>query len=200
VRTQVPAGITLAQALRTRTLWLWSASIMMCSIGLFMPFVHLVPYATDAGLSERTGVFLMSLIGVGSLVGRFGLAGVGDRMPRTALLAALYAGMAAMLMVWLGSRGVLGLALFALIFGSCYGAFVALGPAMATDFFGARNVSGIIGFAYTGAGIGNLIGPSLAGYVFDATRSYAAPILIGGVCMLVAFGCAMALRRAPSYA
>lgn len=200
VRTQVPAGISLGQAFRTPTLWLWCASIMMCSVGLFMPFVHLVPYATDAGLSERTGVFLMSLIGVGSLVGRFGLAGVGDRMSRTSLLAALYAGMALMLAVWLGSSGVFGLALFALVFGSFYGAFVALGPAMATDFFGARNVSGIIGFAYTGAGIGNLIGPTLAGFAFDASGSYAAPIIVGMVCMLIALACAIALRRAPSYA
>ena len=182
--------------MRTRAFWLQWGAIFACSIGLFIPFVHLVPYARDAGHPETVAVFLVSLIGVGSMAGRFGLAGLADRVERGALHAALYAGMGAMLGFWLASSGVLALGIFAVLFGAFYGAFVALQPPLAMDLYGARNVSGVIGVLYTAAGVGNLLGPWLAGVAYDLTRSYAAPIVASIVLMLVAVGFALMLRRA----
>jgi MFS family permease len=40
------------------------------------------------------------------------------------------------------------------------------------DLFGARSISGILGTLYSGAALGNLLGPVLAGAVFDLTQSY----------------------------
>lgn len=197
---QAPRGITLREAFRTPVLWLQYGAITFCSIGLFIPFVHLVPYARDRGLDEATGVLLMGLIGVGSLVGRFGLAGLGDRVPRPLLLAAMYAGLGAMLLFWLASSGAFALAVFALVFGTFYGGFVALMPPLTMDWFGARNLAGIIGFLYTGAALGNLLGPWLAGVAYDLRASYTLPILVSAACMGIAFVLALASRRAPSYA
>jgi predicted MFS family arabinose efflux permease len=161
-----------------------------------MPFVHLVPYARDAGHPETTAVFLVSLIGVGSMVGRFGLAGLADRIERRALDAVVYASMAVMLGFWLASTGAVALGVFAVLFGAFYGAFVALQPPIAMDLYGARNVSGVIGVLYTAAGVGNLLGPWLAGVAYDLTRSYAVPIVGSIVLMLVAVVLATMLRRA----
>ncbi len=44
------------------------------------------------------------------------------------------------------------------------------------DLFGARAVAGIIGTLYSGAALGNLFGPVLAGSVFDHSGSYV-PVL-----------------------
>ncbi len=193
---QVAPGIRLGEAMRTRAFWLQWGAIFFCSIGLFMPFVHLVPYARDAGHPETTAVFLVSLIGVGSMVGRFGLAGLSDRIERRALDAVVYASMAVMLGFWLASTGAVALGVFAVLFGAFYGAFVALQPPIAMDLYGARNVSGVIGVLYTAAGAGNLLGPWLAGVAYDLTRSYAAPIVGSIVLMLVAVALAAMLRRA----
>jgi MFS family permease len=167
---QVAAGIALREAMRTRAFWLQWGAIFACSIGLFIPFVHLVPYARDAGHRETTAVLLVSLIGVGSMIGRFALGGLADRIERRALHAVLY--------------------------GAFYGAFVALQPPLAMDLFGGRNVAGVIGVLYTAAGVGNLLGPWLAGVAYDLTRSYAAPIVASIVMMLAAVALALALRRA----
>ncbi len=40
------------------------------------------------------------------------------------------------------------------------------------DLFGARAVSSILGTLYSGAAFGNLLGPVVAGAVFDRTGSY----------------------------
>ncbi len=61
---------------------------------------------------------------------------------------------------------------FALWFGLSYGGIVSLLPAICMDLFGARAVSGVIGALYSGAGIGNLLGPVMAGAVFDRTGNY----------------------------
>ena len=45
--------------------------------------VHLSPYAQDAGYSEAQGVTLVSLIGLGSLLGRFTTPGSAAPPPGT---------------------------------------------------------------------------------------------------------------------
>jgi hypothetical protein len=38
---------------------------------VFVPFVHLVPYARDHGVAPSSAVLLLGVIGVGSTAGRF---------------------------------------------------------------------------------------------------------------------------------
>ena len=137
----------------------------------------------------------MSLIGLGSLLGRFTIGGIADRLGRTPSLAVMYVGLGAMLILWWLATQYWLLALFALSFGAFYGGFVALAPSIVMDLYGPRAVSGIIGFLYTGPGIGTLIGPPLAGAAFDALGSYSAPILAAAALSFVAAGIVLLLMR-----
>jgi OFA family oxalate/formate antiporter-like MFS transporter len=110
-------------------------------------------------------------------------------------LAAMYAGLGAMLLVWWVASGWWLLALFAVVFGVCYGAYVALTPTIVMDLYGQRAVSGIIGCLYTGAGIGTLLGPWLAGAAYDALGAYDLPILAGAALSFVAAGVVLPLMR-----
>jgi MFS family permease len=80
-------------------------------------------------------------------------------------------------LVWWAAGGYVALAVFALWIGLAYGGIVSLLPALCMDFFGARAVSGIIGTLYSGAAVGNLLGPWAAGVVFDRSGSYAGVIV-----------------------
>jgi predicted MFS family arabinose efflux permease len=66
--------------------------------------------------------------------------------------------------------------------GLSYGGIVSLMPAMCMDLYGARSVASSIGTLYTGAALGNVAGPWIAGRVFDANGSYA--MVIGGCAVL----------------
>ncbi|HYR35247.1 MAG TPA: MFS transporter [Burkholderiales bacterium] len=189
------SGIPLRRAMRTPAFWFIYASLVLSCVGLFVPMVHLGPYAQDAGYSEAQGVTLVSLIGLGSLLGRFTVGGIADRLGRLPSLAAMYVGLGVMLVVWWSSTAWWLLALFALVFGICYGAYVALVPTIVMDLYGARSVSGIIGTLYTGAGIGTLLGPWLAGAAFDAFGSYALPILAAAALSFLAALCVAPLVR-----
>jgi MFS family permease len=182
-------GSGLKQAAKTRPFWLLYASLVASCIGLFVPMVHLGPFAQDAGYSAAQGVTLVSLIGLGSLVGRFTIGGVADRMGRLPALAAMYAGLGAMLIVWWAASAWWLLALFALLFGAFYGGYVAVVPTIVMDLYGARAVSAIIGWLYTGAGVGTLLGPWLAGVAYDLLGTYDLPILLGALFSFIAAGC-----------
>jgi MFS family permease len=170
-------GATLGAALRSQQFWLLYVVAFLICIGFFVPMVHLAPYAHDRGYSAAQGVTLVSLLGLGSLLGRFAVGGIADRLGHMRSLVAIAAGLGLMFLLWWFAPSYWALAVFAVLFGSLYGGFVALAPTICMDLFGARNVAGIIGCLYTAAGFGTLIGPTVAGAAFDAYGSYSAPIL-----------------------
>jgi len=185
-------GTPLAAALRSRSfLWLYA----MCVLGapaMFIPFAHLSAAARDLGVADAQAVGLVGLIGIGSLTGRFAIGALADRVGRPLTLVLVEASLGLSMLLWLAAGGYPALALFALWMGLSYGGIVSLMPALCMDLFGARAVSSIIGALYTGAALGNLGGPWLAGRVFDASGSYAA--VIGGCALLSALATIAAWR------
>jgi MFS family permease len=179
-------GYSLRQAVASRPFILLYASLITIWIGASIPFVHLVPYAEDCGLSHGTAVTIFGLVGIGSIAGRFLLGRAADRIGLRFLLAAVFAGVALMQLWWLAAATAWQLAMFAFVFGVCYGGFVALYPALIVAYFGNRNVSGIMGVLYTGGAAGSFLGPKLAGDAFDAFGSYTIPIAIGAACAVLA--------------
>jgi MFS family permease len=171
-----PAGMSLKEAVRTRRFIGLYAGCLISSFGLFVPFVHLVPYAIDHGASASSAALLLGMIGIGSTVGRFFLGGLADRIGRQLSLLATFVGLAVSLLIWAFSTSLWPLAIFALLYGTCYGGFVALLPALLTDYFGGRHIASIIGALYTCVAIGTLVGPSAAGLAYDLSHSYAVPI------------------------
>ena len=187
-------GISVRDALQARPFWLLYFGTFCTSLGLFIPFVHMVPFSNDLGLPTATGVMLFSLIGFGSTVGRFLVGGIADRLGRRQSLAGMYAGFAAMFLWWLFADSVWELVVFTLLFGTCYGGFVALLPALTADYFSGPNMSGIIGALYTSVAVGSLCGPTLAGYMFDLNQSYTIPIIVSTFFALCSMGSALLLK------
>jgi len=194
-RAARPAGTSISEAIRSRQFVSLYAACLICSFGVFVPFVHLVPYALDHGVAPSLAVLLLGVIGVGSTAGRFFLGGLADRMGRRLALLAMFVGMALALAVWAFSTAFWSLAIFAFAYGVFYGGWVAVLPAVVMDYFGGRNVSGIIGVLYTSVAFGTLIGPSAAGFAFDMSHSYTLPILASVGANIIAAGIMMALSK-----
>ena len=171
-------GLTLSAALKTPSFkWLYMGTLLGAPV-MFVPFAHISAAARDAGVPDAQAVGLVGLIGIGSLVGRFAIGWLADRMGRIKTLMLMQGLMGLSYLVWAGAQDPWMFAVFALWFGLSYGSIVSLLPAICMDLFGGRAVSAIIGTLYTGAALGNLLGPVLAGQVFDMTQSYALVIWI----------------------
>lgn len=188
----IPSGLTLGEALRSTPFWAIYIGALLLSFGLFVPFVHLAPYASDLGLGEGFGVLLIFLLGVGSTFGRFLFASITNWLGRRVSFGMMYIGAGAMLVMWSMSTSAPALVVFALVFGAFYGGFVAIAPSLAADYFGGRALGSIIGALYSGVGFGALLGSPVAGYAYDFFGSYTGAILAGAALCLVSFAITMA--------
>lgn len=180
------SGASVAEALRSRRFVTLYAACLICSFGVFVPFVHLVPYATDRGIAPASAVLLLGAIGVGSTVGRFFLGGLADRVGRERAIVVMLVGMGLTLILWVFTTAFWSLVIFALVYGTFYGGWVAVLPAVVMDYFGGRNLGAILGVVSTSVAIGTLLGPSAAGYAFDIYQSYALPIIASACANLIA--------------
>jgi MFS family permease len=192
------SGVPLGTALKSaRFRWLYG----MCLLGapsMFVPFAHLSASARDLGVADAQAVGLVGLIGIGSLSGRFAIGALADRMGRGPTLVAVSASLGLSMLLWLVAPGYAALAVFALWMGLSYGGAVSLMPALCMDWFGARAVASIIGTLYSGAALGNLVGPWAAGRVFDATGSYGGVIVACALCSALAVLSMWRALRAPA--
>lgn len=196
------AGLGWMEAVRSRTFGLFFATLLVTGLVQFMPFVHLARHAQDRGLSPEAGALLLGIVGIGSFGGRFFLTGLADRFGRRDSYVAMFAIMGVAFAWWFASLALppsfVALALFALVFGLGYGGYVGLAPPLAMGYFGALNLSGIIGFLYVAAGIGTLVAPTFAGWAYDRTASYAIPVASGVVLNALAIWIALKLPKAAT--
>ncbi len=169
-----PSGATLRQALHDKRFWWFYLFTFTAAPTMFIPFAHVSASARDIGVHEASAVGLVGLIGIGSLIGRFAIGALADKLGRMQTLTLAQVSMAATYLLWMAAGGYPALAIFALWFGLSYGGIVSLMPAICMDMFGARAVSSIVGTLYTAAALGNLLGPVVAGAVFDRSGSYTA--------------------------
>ena len=181
------AGLGVGEAVRTGPFWAIYGGACLMSFGLFAPFVHLVPYARDVGLGEGFGVLLITLLGLGSTVGRFMFASLTTWLGRRMSFGMMYLGAGLMLVMWSMSTSGWALIVFALVFGAFYGGFVAIAPSLAADFFGPKALGAVIGLLYGGVAFGALLGSPVAGYAYDFFGSYTGAILGGAALCFVSF-------------
>ena len=188
------AGMSLRAAAVTCPFWLIFVASAISSLGMFVPFVHLVKFSVDQGHNESWSILLISLIGIGSITGRLILGGVADRLGRHRAVVAMFVGIALVHSWWYLSTSFWALAIYAVLFGVFYGGYVALAPSLLADYFGARNVGSILGVQYAGVGLGNLVGPVAMGFAFDLTGGYDLPIAASAATSFLAVAIIFMLR------
>ena len=189
---------SLAQAQRTVALWMLMAVYTMTWLVVFMPFVHIVPFAIGLGVSQVQAATIISVIGVGSLAGRLVTGTISDYLGR---LPTLGLSLSFQALAFLGFYFSTGLSLLypsAIVFGFSYGGATTLFPAITGDFFGRLSVGAIVGFIFGIAGSTAAFGPFIAGYIYDATGSYGSAFLLSAGLNLIGLVLLVFLKK-PDY-
>ena len=161
-------------------------SSMICSIGFFIPFVHLVPYAIDQGFGETNGVYLLMVIGISSLTGRILLTAASDHLGRRNSMIAMYFTMALSFLLWYIAGNITVLTMFAVFYGLGSGGYVAMIAPLIAEYFGTEKIGSILGCFMPNIALGGFFGPYLTGYAYDLWGSYDIPFIVALVCGLAA--------------
>jgi len=158
------------------------------TLALFVPFVFLASYARAQGIEEVAAASLVGIIGGASIAGRLGFGALGDKISRVHLFQSTFMIVALSFLIWLfASDSFTLLMVYAILLGSGYGGFIVLSPAVAVEIFGLVGLGTILGATYTAAGVGGLLGPTLAGYLIDKTGSFRAAIIAAMLFALFGF-------------
>jgi len=82
--------------------------------------------------------------------------------------------------------GFVTLAFYAFAYGVCYGATIALRPAVVADHFAGPNLGAVTGLHYTSSVLGPLVGPAAFGYSVDLWNSDLVASCVAAVCLVAA--------------
>lgn len=190
-----PARQLLGRVVRTSNGQALFGSGLLMSIGLFVAFAFIVPFARDNGVSSSTAARLVGLIGLASIVGRLGTSALARRVSPVRLYQLTLALQPVAYVVWLvAGANIALLIVFVLVLGVSYGGFVALGPEVTVHLFGVGGIGSLIGMLFLASGLGGLIGPPTAGWLSDVSDGQWVPIVSVIVTLLVAVALTIGLR------
>ena len=167
------SGMTVSQALRTRTFWLLALAMSLAGFGSTAIIVHQVVYVTEAtGLSNEEAAVVAMLMPVVSLAGRLGFGWLADYREKRQVLAASYTLLGLGILLLAAAQEPWQLVFFLVVFSPGWGGSIAVQPAFQAESFGLRAFGAIQGLAFTVSTLGSVAGPIFAGWVHDSTDTY----------------------------
>lgn len=169
--------ISLRKAVLTRQFWVLFTIFLILGLCPYAILVHIAPHATDRGISAADAAGIVALIGGLGVVGRLVLGGVGDRSGEARAIFIGFVVMSAAMVWLLFAKELWMLYLFAVVFGFSWGTG-AVGSPLVAEMFGLRSHGAILGACNVGYNIGVAIGPLMAGFIYDITKSYEIAFLI----------------------
>jgi MFS family permease len=184
-RLTLNSGLTLHQAIHTPQYWMIFVAWVFYGVFYQTAVVHLVPYATDMGITAVKAAGILSIVGILGTFGRIALGFVGDKLGNRPTSYFSYGMMALAFfsLAFIPNSGMLYT--FAVIFGCLFGIGVLMVP-MITEYFGFQQLGIISGTIVFANSFGGAIGPPLAGGIFDITGSYKIAFLVCGIIALAA--------------
>jgi MFS family permease len=172
--------LSFGQAVKTTHFWLFFTAWICYRFFFQLGLVHIVPYASDIGLSVTTAATVLTVIGLVGTAARIVLGFSGDRFGHKTVvmisftaLAVSYFGLAASGSIWM-------LYVFGILYGCFSGIGVLLGPIL-TEFFGFKTLGVIVGAMMLAFALGGAVSPPLAGAIFDLTGSYQVAFMVSGL-------------------
>ncbi|MFT4561854.1 MAG: MFS family permease [Gammaproteobacteria bacterium] len=186
---------TLAEAQHTGAFWLLTAMFFMSWLVVFLPMVHITPYAIDLGIDPIRASVVLAGVGIGGVLGRPLIGLVSDRVSRPPALAFVFLLQAVVFATLPFCEHWLVLTVLAAIFGFAYGGGTTLFAAVVGDFYGPAAVGAIVGFVFALAGSAAAFGPWFAGYIIERTGSYDVAFWFSAAANALAFLLVSFLRR-----
>ncbi len=178
-------AFSLKEAVYTKQFRVVSAMLFCFGFCEYAVIVHIVPHATELGISTVSAANILATIGGLNIVGRVVLGGAGDRIGNRQVFIIGFILMAAALFWLVPATEAWMLYLFAAIFGFAHGGCAVSTAPLVAALFGLSSHGLIMGFTGLSYTSGAALGPFLAGYIFDITSSYQLAFLVCGAIAVV---------------
>ena len=134
--------------------------------------IHVMPYLSSLGLPRVTAGLVAGAIPLFSIIGRFGFGWLSDVFDKGYVMAWSFCIISLGMLAFSYVQVIWVVFVFLLLFSPGYGGGMVLRGAILREYFGRNSFGKMIGITMGSASIGGIIGPTLAGWVFDTVGSY----------------------------
>ena len=189
------AQLGLSEIIKNKSVWILFFTYVAFSFCMFLVSSHIVVHAIDLNIPATTAVYLLTVIGIASILGNTSVGALSDRLGRKSTIIGSLMLMGIVLACFPMAKDSAHLFTVAAVFGFAYGGYIPLIPTIIGEFFGLKNQGSILGFVLLGASLGASIGPVLAGYIFDISNSYNMAFWLAAVLALAAALASQRLRK-----
>jgi MFS family permease len=175
---QTDNSMDFREILGTWEFWCLAAIYFCFHFALSVVQVHIVPHATDLGISSVLAASVLAVANGANVVGSFSLGSINDKIGSR---KSLIMGLAILLggsMLLLISNTFWMLCLFAVIFGFAWGGVGSLRSVIIAGIFGLRSTGVSVAVLFFIGLIGGTVSPILSGYIFDITGQYRIAFLL----------------------
>jgi len=195
-----PEGLTIGQALRTRSFWLLAFAQVLAWVGSFAIVIHVIAYLDESGGFTEEGAAVIAMgIPFGSLVGRLGFGWLADYLGKRRLLAAAWVLQGLGILIFAGIHSPWQAVIFLIVFTPGWGGAAPLLPALLTEYFGLRAFGSIQGVLMATAMLGAIVGPIFAGGVYDVMDTYRPAFLVLALTAFAAAVLVQMMGRRPAW-
>lgn len=170
--TQAEQDYAVRPALRTRAFWIISAVFTIQFSVTNAVTLHIMPYLGSLKIPLETASIVAMAIPILSVTGRLSFGWLGDVFGQKYLLSISFLLQSLGLAFLFTARNEPQVAFFLVFFGPAVGGSLVLRSAIIRKQFGRRAFGSIQGLVVAIMTVGGIIGPALAGWVFDVTGSY----------------------------
>lgn len=190
----VLSELSVVEATKTVPFWILMVTGVTLATCFFIVIIHIVPYATDLGISPDLAAIILTVLGGATIIGRLVAAFLVGKIGYRFAFFFLSFLQALALFLFMQATSLSAFYVAALFFGFGSGGVSPMRTSMVPEFFGMRSLGTLIGFNNAAWCVGGAIGPILAGYIFDLNQSYDMAFLIGILLMIVTMAAALFLR------
>lgn len=141
-------------------------------LGVMAVITHVMPYLSSVGIPRATAGLVAGAIPVVSIIGRLGLGQLADVFDKKILMAISLLLMAMGLVAFCYVQTGWLIIIFLMLFSPGFGGMMVLRGAFVREYFGRRSLGKLLGLIRGSAAMGGIIGPTLAGFAFDALGKY----------------------------
>lgn len=187
-------GLHVRQLIVKKQFWAHGMIYLFWILPLSVVSVHIIIHGIGIGMTAAEAANIIAVVGITSIVGRLGFGRLADVIGNKMVLAISFILITAGFLWLLVAEEGWMIYLFAAVFGVSYGVFEILQSPMVADLFGQNSLGSVLGFLNVFSAIGILVGPVLAGHIFDITNSYNQAFMICAGLSVIAFILAILLK------
>ncbi|KAI0230319.1 hypothetical protein L0F63_001290, partial [Massospora cicadina] len=161
----------LATLLEPRLI-VFGLAMLSAGLSFLVPIYYMPTFAEENQLTTRQGAWLVGAINLTSAIGRILIGILGDYFGHTNVFITALVLSSLSTLIWYFSTKFYPLVAFSILYGVPSGGFAGGFASTCAELFGTENLATIMGVAYAPSGLGDLIGPTLAGAIIDLTSDF----------------------------